>query len=342
MTWTFQQFTPPGARGSFKQELMKDSNWWAEEKYDGDRRIAQFLVEGVRFTGRRVSKVDGFLVEKTDNLPQLNGRAAGTLGFQCVPLSLLGTVLDGEIVCADPLARSRDVTSIMGSAPSVAIKKQQERGWLRFAAFDCLFYKGTDMRGMPLHARRIALDHVMAEWNNPYAFAVPFRDDKEALLEEVWSRGGEGIILKNSSAPYGIEREWVKVKREVTYDVVLMGFEAAKEVSVKVDGSVSATKYAGMVGAARFGQHRAIGLEFQDGDGGPLGVQVVTRLIECGQCSGFDDATRADMTAHPEKYVGRAFEITAQLREPSGSFRHPRFSRWRDDKNPEQCIWGQQ
>jgi ATP-dependent DNA ligase len=331
MTWTFQQFTPPGARGSFKQELMKDSNWWAEEKYDGDRRIAQFLVEGVRFTGRRVSKVDGFLVEKTDNLPQLNGRAAGTLGFQCVPLSLLGTVLDGEIVCADPLARSRDVTSIMGSAPSVAIKKQQERGWLRFAAFDLLFYKGTDMREMPLHARRIALDHVMAEWANPYAFAVPFRDDKQALLDEVWSRGGEGIILKNSSAPYGIEREWVKVKREETYDVVLVGFEAARETSTKVDGTLSSTKYAGMVGAARFAQYRA---HDKYGWNAPV-------VAECGQCSGFDDATRADMTAHPEKYIGRPFEITAQLREPSGSFRHPRFSRWRDDKNATDCVWGQ-
>jgi ATP-dependent DNA ligase len=333
MSWTFQQFDPPGARGSFKKELMTDRQWWAEEKYDGDRRIAQILTEGVRFTGRKVSKKDGLLVEKTANLPQLNGRAAGTTDFMCVPLSLIGTVLDGEVVCADPLARSRDVTSIMGSKPSEAIRKQQERGWLKYAAFDCLFYKGTDMRGMPLQARRIALDHVMAEWANPYAFAVPFRDDKQALLDEVWSHGGEGIILKNSMAPYGIECEWVKVKREETYDVVLMGFEAAKEISTKVDGTVSVTKYAGMVGAARFGQNRL--------DRTAPGVREWV-LVECGTCSGFDDETRQDMTANPEKYIGRPFEITAQLREPSGAFRHPRFSRWRDDKNATDCVWRQQ
>jgi ATP-dependent DNA ligase len=47
------------------------------------------------------------------------------------------------------------------------------------------------------------------------------------------------------------------------------------------------------------------------------------------------------MTAHPEKYLGRVLEITCQLREPSGAFRHPRFSRWRDDKDAAQCVWGQ-
>jgi hypothetical protein len=51
----------------------------------------------------------------------------------------------------------------------------------------------------------------------------------------------------------------VKVKREETHDVVVMGFAEAKQESVKVDGSVSATKYAGGVGAIRFGQYKRAG-----------------------------------------------------------------------------------
>lgn len=306
------QIHPCPARGKLLDAVYDDPSFWAEEKLDGDRRIAHFTDEGVRFTGRRVSVKDGLLVEKTDNLPHLNAP----------PFSLIGTVLDGEIVCADPLARSRDVTSIMGSAPDKAIAKQTERGWLRFAAFDCLFYKGQDMRALPLYARRITLDHVLAEWKNPHAFLVPASEDKRGLLSEVWARGGEGIILKNSNAPYDTPNSWIKVKGEETHDVVVVGFTEAKAESEKVDGTVSATKFAGMVGAVRFAQY------------------LNEELVECGAASGFDDATRADMTINPSWYMGRVMEVTANLREPSGKFRHPRFKQWRVDKAPEQCTWG--
>jgi hypothetical protein len=97
----FQQIHPPRAGGKFREELLADPEWWAEEKFDGDRRICQFLPEAARFTGRVVSKKDGLLVEKTGNLPHL----------AMARPALVGTVLDGEIVCADPRARSRDVTS---------------------------------------------------------------------------------------------------------------------------------------------------------------------------------------------------------------------------------------
>lgn len=312
------QIHPPRATGKFKQTLMTDPHWWAEEKYDGDRRICHMMdADGARYTGRVVSKKDGLLVEKTENLPHLT----------IFPDSLTGTVLDGEIISPIPGARSRDVTSIMGSSPAKAIDKQLARGWLRYAAFDVLFYKGQDMRSQPLYQRRIILDHVTAEWGCPHAFAVPFRDDKEALLEEVWGRGGEGIILKRSDAPYGESTAWVKVKREESYDVVVMGFEPAKEESKKVDGTISETKYKGQVGKIVFGQYCA-------------STAGVVTVVECGRCSGFDDETRFDMTRRPEKYIGRAFEITAQLREPSGAFRHPRFIQWRDDKPAEECVWG--
>jgi ATP-dependent DNA ligase len=315
----FQQIHPPRAGGKFREELLADPEWWAEEKFDGDRRICQFLPEAARFTGRVISKVNGLLVEKTGNLPHLaTARPA-----------LVGTVLDGEIVCADPRARSRDVTSIMGSAAPVAIQKQQERGWLQYQVFDCLAFRGSDLRQLPLMARRSAAQIAIEEWGNHHVRLVERTFDKRRLLDEVWARGGEGIILKRRDSLYGDERAWVKVKREETHDVVVMGFAEAKAESTKVDGSVSVTKYAGGVGAIRFGQWA---VDPEDG---------LSALTECGTCSGFDDPTRADMTAHPEKYLGRVLEITCQLREPSGAFRHPRFSRWRDDKDASQCVWGQ-
>lgn len=314
MTWPFGQFMPPGARGKMKPDLMKAAGWHAEEKLDGDRRIAQFCPEGVRFTGRVISKKTGTLVEKTDNLPHLNPAVA----------HLVGTVLDGEMICDFPGARSRDVTSIMGSHPDVAIAKQKERGWVRYAVFDCLFAKGEDLRGFTLAERREIAAAVLKAWANPHAVLVPaVSDGREEFLAGIWDRGGEGIILKRLDSVYGDEKAWVKVKRELSFDVVVMGYDEPKEESVKVDGTRSITKYAaaGLIGAIRFGQYKD-------------GV-----LTYCGSCSGFDDDLRLSMSKDRDGHLGKVFEITAQLREPSGHFRHPRFKGFRDNKMAEQCLW---
>lgn len=305
--WIFQQFKPPKARGSAKS-VDFFGNWIAEEKYDGDRRIAQFCADAVRFTGTRESVDGSGFVEKTANLPHLNK-----------PVRYLeGTVLDGEIICEAKGARSKDVASIMGSAPEVAIAKQEARGWLTYAVFDCLFYRGTDIRQQPLKHRRAVLEKAVDHWTTEmrgelieHVFVVGQTpaEHAEALFKCIIQGGGEGLIYKDLRAHYGDERAWVKRKREATYDVVITGYEPGKG------------KYTGQVGAIKFGQYR---------DG---------QLVPCGQCSGMTDAVRALISATPKRYLLKVIEIKANAREPSGKFRHPQFVRLRADKSPEQCVF---
>lgn len=313
--YKFQQLAPTPARGRFDPTLYLDEDWWAEEKYDGDRRIAQFLGGKVRFTGRRVSDVDGLYVEKTENLPHLN---------TFTHPGLTGCVLDGEVICPWPGARSKDVTSIMGSKPDLAIKKQEERGWLRYVVFDCLFYKGKDVRGLPLVQRRERMLDVLDVWKNAHALkAKKELKAKESFVLDIWSRGGEGIILKHAGSLYDEEKLWVKVKREETEDVVIMGYEDAKAESTKVTGVTSATKYAkkGWIGAVRFGQY------------------VAGTLVDCGKCSGMPDDVRKELSEQGDRYIGKVIEILANEREETGKFRHPRWVGFREDKNPKDCKW---
>lgn len=337
--YEFQQLHPCLARGTKDpEEILKGkwSGWSAEEKFDGDRRIGQFVeVLGnpmVRFTGRRVSDKDGLLVEKTANVPHLSGiTALATVPPEFFteakppPKSLMGTVLDGEFVCSWQGARSKDVTSIMGSLPEKAIAKQRERGFIYWMVFDCLFFKGEDIRKSPLLTRRDALNEAVHEWHNKHVIPVMsyMGSDMEEFLQRVWKRGGEGIILKENYKPYGDEKSWVKVKKVFTEDVVIMGYDDAKEVSEKVSGEVSATKYAklGWIGAVRFGQYKA------------------GKLTYCGSCSGMTDALRKELSENGKKHLGRVVEIMANEREPTGAFRHPRWIGWRDDKNPKDCQW---
>jgi ATP-dependent DNA ligase len=344
----FMQIEPQPARGVLREEMWDDPDWIAEEKYDGDRRIAQFCGKVVRFTGRRKSVKDGLFVEKTENVPHLsaagfrhNGRMTAT---ECAtrppPSSLDGTVLDGEMVINPENmpdmevdgGRSKYVTSIMGSLPEEAIRKQIERGWLRYVVFDCLFYGGKDVRGEFLCDRRKKARAAVDEWGNPHAMmAQQYVRNLRGEYNEIVSRGGEGVILKHVGHLYGAKTGWVKVKKIATYDVVIIGFKAAKETSKKVNGEVSTAKYAGKVGSVEIGQ-------FVPSPNGPRAV-----VMSVGFARGFSDRLMDEFTRHPKKYLGRVIEVEANDREPSGKFRHPRVTHpenpFRDDKAARDCIY---
>ncbi len=349
MAYKFQQIEPQPARGKLVESMWDDPNWIAEEKYDGDRRITQFCGKVVRFTGRRVSVKDGLYVEKTENVPHLSGGyATGAFKFNeetrhVPPAALEGTVLDGEMIFTGPGnrgyevplgGRSKFVTSIMGSLPEEAVQKQIERGWLCYVVFDCLFLNGSDLRNLTLLERRVHAERVVKAWGNPFASIAerPPKMRKREFLADVLKRGGEGVILKHLDHRYGDKKGWVKVKAEWTADVVIMGFVPAKEMSKKVNGDVSMTKYAkaGLIGAIQCGQYM------------PTEVGRGLCLREVATVSGMDDVTRELLTRYghrPGRYIGKVIEIAHNGREPTGRFRHPRFKRFRDDKQAKDCIY---
>jgi ATP-dependent DNA ligase len=76
------------------------------------------------------------------------------------------------------------------------------------------------------------------------------------------------------------------------------------------------------------------------------------QIIEVGECSGFDDETRAELTAllrqgAGETHLGRPWvksplvvEIKAnEVFRDTGKLRHPRFLRMRPDAGFEKCAW---
>lgn len=311
MTYKFQQIKPQKARGTFQDSLWTDSAWSAENKEDGDRRIAQFVNHRgymlVRFTGGKES-VSGGYVEKTDNLPHLGGTPCETRGLE-------GTVLDGEIVAPFakdlPGGKSKYVTAIMGSKPERAIQLQKQHGWLEYRVFDCLWCKGKDLRGASLTARRLWAWNAVDEWANKYAKVV----DWHALSDKkhnAWVKSEEGLVFKHKDHTYGNEKLWVKLKKKWTADVVIMGFEPGKG------------KYAGSVGAIIMGQYGKCGLE----DG-----------FVVGTCRGFTDAQMRAFMARPKNFTGKVIEIDHNGREPTGAFRHPRFKKFRPDKSPADCVY---
>lgn len=342
----FLQIEPQKARGPFKAakqpldvqlKYLADSysgdEWVGEEKYDGDRRVGQFVDGVLRLTGCRQSVKDGLFVEKTANVPHLSNWPDARIP-PVVPHKTMrfleGCVIDGEMIVPEDFVtgaggKSKHVTSIMGSLPDEAVRKQLERGLLRYAVFDLLWAYGEDIRGQALAVRRKLLQEVLAKWNNPHAFLVPqYTGNKAPALESIWARDGEGMILKHVDHRYGQHLRWIKVKMEATADVVIIGYKEPKEVSKKVDGTLSATKYAGtgLIGSIVFGQY------------------VEGQLRQVGSTNGMDEATRAMISKNRDKYTGAVIEIKHYGREADTlAFRHPQFRRFRNDKNPEACVF---
>lgn len=117
-----------------------------------------------RVFSRRISKKTGFYAENTDSLPQIRD-----LNFP----NLAGTILDGEMFI-DGLP-FKEVSSTLNCLWDEAVRRQKEKGYISFHAFDILFYKGIDLRRMKLARRKMFLKRVIDDINSPYMQFVEYQ-----------------------------------------------------------------------------------------------------------------------------------------------------------------------
>lgn len=137
-------------------ELLFDSEYIVEEKFDGTRGLLHIYEDCARCFSRRESKKTGWLTENTDSLPHLR---------DIVLPELSGTIIDGEMFI--PGRPFKDVAAIMNCLSSESIQRQREIGWVVFHAFDIIKYKGIDCRKMPLFKRKYFLEkavHILQDY----------------------------------------------------------------------------------------------------------------------------------------------------------------------------------
>lgn len=159
-----------------QNEKLESDKYFIEEKFDGTRALVYFLsqdciesgevadsVGWCRVFSRRISKKTNFYVENTDSLPQIREID--------IP-ELSGTILDGEMFI-DGLP-FKEVSSTLNCLWDKAIDRQIEKGFISFHAFDIIFYKGIDLRKMPLERRKVYLHLAVEEANSPYIKEVEY------------------------------------------------------------------------------------------------------------------------------------------------------------------------
>ena len=145
-----------------QEEAFNNSNNYVEEKFDGTRALVYFFEDYARVFSRRVSKKTGFYVENTDSVPHIRD----------IETTLCDTILDGEMFI--PEQGFQVSSAVMNCKYDKAIERQEELGFQVFHAFDILFFRGKDLRSIPLRIRKLYLRIAVAEINSPYIQCVNY------------------------------------------------------------------------------------------------------------------------------------------------------------------------
>lgn len=185
-----------------KGDLPVGAEWSYEVKWDGVRCVATVKDGTVAMQSRS---------GKTDYAAQYPHIAAELA-------TLPDCVLDGELVV---------LTHAGGSFRDIA----QGNGRGSFVVFDCIERNGTDLRGDPLHIRRIAVTSVLEEQPLVFVAQSPWWEDGQALLDYCARNGMEGVVAKQLGSRYldgARSALWTKVKCRLEQEFIVVGYTSGE------------------------------------------------------------------------------------------------------------------
>jgi bifunctional non-homologous end joining protein LigD len=301
-----------------REQPFSKAGWVFELKLDGYRLRAAREDGEAKLVSRNGH-------DMTAEFPEI-ARAVAALPYE-------GLILDGEIVVADDAGRpsfSRlQNRAKLSRLPE--IKRAAVETPATFYVFDLLAFEGYDVRPLPLVKRKAVLAKLL-----PRAGALRYSDHFETkgedLYEHVVQLGLEGIMAKKADSPYrgGRSANWLKIRADRTDDFVVVGYSRPKgsrggfgalHLAGYRDGKLT---YAGRVGS---------GFDAKQ-------LEEVSAKLEAS----VRPTTPCEAGPVPEgaEHMWVEPTLVAEVRykevTPDGVLRQPVFMRFRDDKEPKDCV----
>ncbi len=199
-----------------REEAFTREGWIFELKLDGYRIVSARTADRPRLLSRNGT-------DYTGTFPEV-ARAV-----QALPVS--SAVIDGEVVVLDregkpsfPLLQQRARLSRALDIGRAAVESPAT-----YFIFDLLGFEDFDLRPLPLVERKRLLRRLLPPLG-ALRYLEHFETEGKQLMEQVITRGLEGIIGKKADAPYRAGRgpTWVKIRAEKTGDFVVVGFTPPK------------------------------------------------------------------------------------------------------------------
>jgi ATP-dependent DNA ligase len=313
-----------------------------EPKWDGFRAIVFRDASGVFIQSRDLRPLDRYFPELHDTL--LNG-----LPPDCV--------VDGEIVIATPRGLDFDALQLRLHPAAARVAKLSKEMPASFVAFDLLAIGDRDLRPAPQVERRAELERALAGVAPPIHLTPVTRDP--AIAAEWLSRfegaGLDGVIVKPEQGVYEPgKRAMIKVKHARTADCVVAGFRWHKKGKHELIGSLllglfddrGHLHHVGVTSSFTMERRRQLVSELA-----PLRERALDDHPWKEWAIGDGEMTRMpggysrwsagkDLSWEPLR-VERVCEVKYDHMQ-GPRFRHAAvFLRWRPDKPPRDCTYGQ-
>lgn len=274
---------------------------YCEEKYDGVRIIAvyEYKTGSINFYTRAFNTVPAVYLEKiTKEISEMMNFS--DIQFDCF--------LDGELTDFDRKSVSGKVTQMLKGSPNLSI---QDGIIYNVFDFDSILSirsgKGTD----PFYQRRQKLESLFSKGEFSHlVLARNYKTNKiseiKSIYQDIVSKGGEGVIVKNPNHLYECKRSknWIKFKEVLECDLLITGWYPGEG------------KRTGLIG----------GFCCQDASG--------KYKVNVG--SGFTDTDLKTISKNPGEYMGKiaSIQYNALIEDKHGnkSLFLPRLSEIRFDK----------
>ena len=166
-------------------------------------------------------------------------------------------LIDGEVVVLD----KNRVPSFSALQAALSEEKPDD---LVFFAFDLLFEKGMDLRGLPLADRKARLERLLERGaGERMRFVQHLESRGDTVLASACKMGVEGIVSKKLSAPYvsGRGDAWKKAKCRAGHEIVLGGWTSESGTLRSLLAGVNRDGHLVYVGRIGTGYTRAIAKE---------------------------------------------------------------------------------
>ena len=162
-----------------------DRAWLFEPKYDGFRGVVYLTGGQCAIYSKRGNRFSRF--------SELEKRLCGVFPKQ-------GIVLDGEVVAFGADGRVSFWHLMRGE------------GTLGYVAFDLLWSRGRDLRGLPLVERKKRLAGIIPAKTGIVCSTLTIDQHCRELFEAVCGLDLEGIVAKRRIDPYDARTRWLKIK----------------------------------------------------------------------------------------------------------------------------------
>ena len=341
---------PKSYKGDPKEEAKKrifSEEWLGARKMDG--AFAKFIKDedGNMMLLSRSRNVNGEFPNKIDHVPHLFNF------FNSLPN---GTCLLGEIYFPSHEG-SNEVTKIMGCITDKAIERQKNDP-LHYYIFDILAFDNVSFMPFRAEDRFNYINEIKNKYNYKNIEFANYYKGLELwnMIQETLASGGEGgvIIHKDSKYQPGKRSTKVslKIKKELqdTIDCFFTGrvSSPARDYTGK---DIENWKYwenirtGKLINAPMFNEYykgesyEPVTKSYYMGMAGSLeiGVYHNNKIKPIGYLSGLSEEIKMNY----DKYKMRVIEVTAMQLTDDKMLRHPKFIRFRDDKQPQECLWEQ-